>query len=258
MMAAQSCLLSVAARRGYFRDIMMVVLNPKIVSCLERKLTCRRWPHLFAFCNRIFFCFFWLPSSAIQHPSVSRAVDGPICFSAWIVPCLLRTVSCSFDFCFLIVAWPFVHWKCIVAQSLFFGSMAPPVVRRSCSHNVRPFWAVGISCLSDADMDWNRSASSTKAKPARLKITFVIAEVWVTPYPSFLKISKSGELTQAQIAGPAPLPWQMPCGSRSHVLPPYRSVESPCAVRMECAIRPILVIMDWAAAGGIPNRSMEQ
>ena len=42
MMAVQSCLLSVAARRGYFRDIMMVVLKPKIVSCLERKLTCRR------------------------------------------------------------------------------------------------------------------------------------------------------------------------------------------------------------------------
>jgi len=128
---------------------------------------------------------------------------------------------------------PPVHLKADKCQVVFSGTSAPPEALRPPSQMFSEVWRPSTTSLQESWLEravWIVLVSSTNENPLNLMSFPDIGLERKLPSFAVWSILRIGVETMAQITGPAPLPWQMPCsGIISY---PLKEVsESPKAVR---------------------------
>jgi len=99
----------------------------------------------------------------------------------------------------------------------------------------------------------HKSTSSTKPKPdSEYSWANMAQRIWVIN-PSEVKIWNKGELTAAQIWGPAPFPWPILAVGRLHFAWPWLLSESPKAVWTWCFKLASVWIIFLTAECGAPS-----
>jgi hypothetical protein len=106
------------------------------------------------------------------------------------------------------------HLKAERFHEVFYGMIAPPV---AFNPPAQVFNAVCKSCTTDCQVSWLEEAvwivsvSSIKEKTQYQKEVRDIGVVILLPRFADFSMSRIGVETTAQIAGPGPFPWQIPC-----------------------------------------------